>query len=50
MLADLTDAQLVSILKKAMEQHEGDIPLTFLLMTVAERLEALSRLADEWVA
>lgn len=43
----LTDAQLVEILKKAAEQHQGDIPLSFLLEMAAERVETLSRIVDE---
>lgn len=43
----LTDAQLVDTLKKAMEQHKGDIALSFLLMMAAERIETLSLLVDE---
>lgn len=43
----LTDAQLVDTLKKAMEQHKGDIPLFLLLMMAAERIDTLSLLVDE---
>lgn len=43
----LTDTQLVETLKKAAEQHQGDIPLSFLLQMAAERVETLSRIVDE---
>lgn len=43
----LTDTELVDTLKKAMEQHKGDIALSFLLTLAAERIETLSRLVDE---
>lgn len=43
----LTDTQLVETLKKAAEQNQDNIPLSFLLQMAAERVETLSRIVDE---